>query len=269
MVNFKYVLNSGNVIPKALFTVTSADAVYGIANISVLPVSKPYRTVEGGIASQKIRFDFGTPQTINAIALVNHNFTSAAVITLRAGNSPDPDGSTFNVAIPWAQRTAWAFLAASQTYRFWSVTIDDPTNSYGFLQIGYLLCATVATLPMNFQPTYRVTRTGRGRVSDTDTGVPMVGNKISDYTSINVSWDGLSAADRATLELLLAPIKFGNVPFLFAPVPTETEAYFGRLKGDYGIDRNNSAYESVTALEFSEDAIGMILAASGLFNYEA
>ncbi|MDA2936839.1 hypothetical protein MYX75_01065 [Acidobacteria bacterium AH-259-A15] len=267
MSNFTYLKSSDNLVSDALLTPTSVNSVYPVANLSILPIFKIYRTTEGGIGTQKIRIDFPTAQSIDTFAVVNHNLTSGATITVKGGSSPDPDGSAFTTTITWRELLAWKILTAAESHKNWSITLDDEANVNGYLSVGYLIMGTKTTFSVQFQPEWTKEPVKVVRAVENDLGVPMVGRKVSEGTRVTVSFAGLSTTERNEIDTFLDSLDLRVDPFLLVPDSTEADAFFVRLEESYVIEQG-SGVAGIEAAPFLTDNFGAVVAETPPFHYE-
>jgi hypothetical protein len=80
------------------------------------------------------QLDAGSMVEVNYIALLGHNLSSAAVITLHGGDDASWTNETVDV-ITWTTGDIWFTLPASRTKRFYQINISDPENAAGYLEI--------------------------------------------------------------------------------------------------------------------------------------
>jgi len=123
---------------------STAVGDFNVNNVNTDIVEQVWRsTVTTGVT---LSSDTGVPQgtIIDTLAILNHNLTSSATVTLigsnNAGHSPT------GVVIPLEARENNLFYIAptlpSTGFRYWRIAIDDATNPDGFLQIGSILYGT-------------------------------------------------------------------------------------------------------------------------------
>lgn len=268
MSNFTYLLHSANLVPQALVTSANASTVYPAANVALLPISQPFRTTEGKIKDQKIQISFAVAQTVDTIALVNHNLTSSATITVKGGTLPDPDGSDYTTTITHDDNIAWKILSSSESWRYWSIEIDDKTNWEGFLQVGYVVLGVATAQAHGFATNWNVIRTPHVRFVDNEFSQPMVGRSISQGSTVALIVHGLTDAQRVTLDDWLLSLQMQRDPMIFWPDTAETEAYFGRLNTQHVINRQISGLSRVLGVEFKADGIDTRIIENPLFWYE-
>jgi hypothetical protein len=139
-------------------TVSSEATGYTGVNTQHAHLSKAWRTT--GVASEWIKIDTTTSITIDAIAIIAHNLTPGATIKIEA-NATDAWGApsfsiTLNPADPLILSTF-----ASQTYRWWRVTIADAANPAGYISIGRIYFC------MRWESVEPIDRSFRPSVEDT------------------------------------------------------------------------------------------------------
>ena len=266
--NFAYLKKSDNLLPLALVSSSTADSTYPIANVTILPISKPYRTGEGKIVDQKIHIDFAVAPSVDFIGIIAHNLTSGATIVLRGGSSHDPDGSTFSVTLTWASGITWKILSASESHKNWSIEFDDEANANGFLSIGYIMIGAKTSLDLQFQPEWTRRRNKIVRSVLNEFHNPMVGRKISEGYLVTVNFAGMDETQRDDLDTFLDSLDRVVDPLLFVPAPAEARAYFGRLAEDFEI-MQSTGQAAVPVLSLITDGHGTVVPLTVPFHFEA
>ena len=157
---FRILYNAASDLSATVVTASSQGTSNTDGNVQDERVGKVWRTSSD--TAEWIKFDLVvTSKKVDVIGIFNHNLTASAVVTLE-GHTADswgtPDVSeTLTIAtdgdgnvIP---RIVHHFTQA--TKRWWRLTIDDPTNSDGYIQIGRVM----------FGEVYEVTREMGGDIS--------------------------------------------------------------------------------------------------------
>ncbi|MGH9341985.1 MAG: hypothetical protein ACRD1R_20965, partial [Acidobacteriota bacterium] len=112
---FAYLTHNDNDLAAGTITASSEDASYPKVNLTALPISKPFRFT--GDTSENLQIDLGAAKNIDLVALINHNLTSAATITVNGGSAANPGGTEFQTTISYREFDAFKLLAAAQTWR--------------------------------------------------------------------------------------------------------------------------------------------------------
>lgn len=128
----------------ATLTPGTEDSSYPVENLYGLVAANRYRSLS--LLSLSVLVDLGSSKAANTIALINHNATSGATITVKAGGSSPP--STVVATLSWRQYDIWADLG-SQTARYWLLEISD-SNTVA-LSLGQLVLGTRVALPESFR----------------------------------------------------------------------------------------------------------------------
>jgi hypothetical protein len=149
----------------------SWSATLPLANLKDGNVNKAARSTNALAASTIFAVDMGpVPFPIRAVALVNHNLTTAATWQVKGGTAA-PDASnnfasgqvfdsgvmnvkqlTFNWDVPtnWGASYMALYAFNAQTVRYVTVTIADASNPAGYVQLGRLFIGTGFQPAVNF-----------------------------------------------------------------------------------------------------------------------
>jgi len=104
--------------------------------------------------TKTIVFDMMSAMSANSIIIYDHNFTSAATITLEA-NATDSWGTpAFTETIPWATLKILRYLAATPSYRYFRLSITDSSNPDGYIEIGELFLGEYMELTRTALPQF-------------------------------------------------------------------------------------------------------------------
>lgn len=95
-------------------------------------LTKAWRTTS--VSSQSIIFDLGTAMEVETVAIIGHNLSASATTVLEANTSNSWPGATSKTITYNANMMLNYF--SGETYRWWKLSIDDPTNTDGYLSIG-------------------------------------------------------------------------------------------------------------------------------------
>jgi hypothetical protein len=210
----------------ATITPSTEDAAYPKANLYDRQAARVSRATSK--TALTVLVDFGAAIVANTVALVNHNLTSGATLSLKAGSGSPP--STVIATPIYRQYDLWKGFA-SQSARYWLLEIADSNPDY--LQIGQLLIGIRIAFP-------RARRIGQSYVP------ALKRSNISGETYAGVLWNYHlfqrhqfnpnfrvgSAAELAVLTGLDASV-YGNLwPFLYIPDATKVDCYYVRKEAD-------------------------------------
>lgn len=107
-------------------------------------VTHPWRTKKWqatGNSDEYVQFNLPAAKEVQQVALFNHNFTSAATVTiLAATNSAFSPTAVTTSGLTFNSNVLLHAFANGQTYQYWRVRIQDSTNaanvSLGFAYMG-------------------------------------------------------------------------------------------------------------------------------------
>lgn len=261
---FAYLPLDDNLIQEA--SLASTDLKGGdfpARNLAVLPISRPAMTTATG--SQLFTIDLPRTANVDVFAVVNHNFSDTATINLYGGNSHNPTGGTFTQGITWRKRDAFVILSSTQTYQYWTLSVDDPANLDGFLRIGYLMMGELTQPGFTFQYGWRRSRSYDGVRHRTEYGTPLVAGLFSQTTS-QWNFGPLTQANADTLAGIIDDAAGDEHPLLVIPDTTVNECYFGRFGMTEVQTRNFRTYMPVS---FAEDGPGRVSVTAAPFIYVA
>ena len=251
---FTYLKHDDNdfVQDATVLTPSSEDTTYPASTLKVLPISNTWRTT--GVASESLQIALATAKRITVAGWVNHNLTSAAVAKIYGGSTPNPDGSEFQVTIPWREHDMYVEL--DETYRYWKQVVQDPTNTLGYLEFGYPVGGLLTTLEFNFVFGWTVSDEFTN-IGGYEFGVPNLQEGF-EQVRVEMSWEELTEAEATTLRTLFRSLKGNLNPFFLIPDPAKYEGYFGRFNGPLTITRHRR-YSGPT--QFESDSRGLALPA--------
>lgn len=181
-------------------TPSSENVAYPKANIYDTYGTQVFKFT--GYTDENIVFDAGSGNTIqfNSMAIVNHNLTSAATITIQ-GNATDSWGTpSFSKTVTWREYMTYDFFASTSNYRYARLRVQDATNTVP-IQIGYIMLGVYIQMP-GFDPAVQITDSVDATSYISDSG-QAGGNKRFSYRSIRIAMNDFSNAQRQTIRTLI------------------------------------------------------------------
>jgi len=122
-------------------TASSEAAEYPATNSQALSVEDTWRST--GL-TEWLKADLSEAREVKGVALVSHNLTEAATVNIEANNSDSWGAPPFSMNLPVAGTSLVATF--DQTYRWWRLTIDDPTNADGYVEAAIWHLGQVGTI---------------------------------------------------------------------------------------------------------------------------
>jgi hypothetical protein len=129
---YKNLWRIGTIIAK-----TTQDPRYPAEDTQCDTPLQPWRST--ALTTQNLDIDLGAAYQYDFVALLNHNLTSGATITIYGA---DDSGFTTNVvsdAITHNSLNIFFFLAAARSKRYLRISVADTGNSNSFLQLGTII----------------------------------------------------------------------------------------------------------------------------------
>ena len=204
---------------------STSNSAFPVANVKTLPVSNVWRST--ATSSQILQVVFGAARTVRVAALINHNLTSSATITLIGASNESFTNDRFTHGVEPYKGNAWALLPTDVTRQRWRFEISDLANPDGFLSVGVAMLGAATVLPQQFQPGW--TRSPRKiiRKTESDLGTPLVGRIVSHGWRLAFEWLLDDAATDTTEDWLDS---LGGDPVFVMPVPSRHYGHFVRLE---------------------------------------
>lgn len=125
-------------------TVTESSDRSGRRGPNVL-LDPPGKTwIASGDTLEWIKLDLGSAAKITCLGIFNHNLTSSATVTLEANSSdywsPPGYGQSLSLASD-VDSVVFPRIVyfLDQTYRYWRISFDDPSNPAGWISVGRIV----------------------------------------------------------------------------------------------------------------------------------
>ena len=122
-------------------------------NVQTFWKTKVWRAT--GDTSEWIKFDFASAQDVWVVAIVGHNFSSGATVTLEL-NATDAWGApSVSQAITYNADIMIYVFTSAQNYRWARITIADAANSDGYVECGRIFLGGYLSPERNFTNAWR------------------------------------------------------------------------------------------------------------------
>jgi hypothetical protein len=266
---FRYVLDKNNelvIAGSSLGVTASSESALVAANASMLPVALVWRAVSD--TAEWIEFDLGAAASIDFAAVVNCNLSASPTdFNVKGGTTANP--TDFTQAMPAGQieRTgeSWATFSSAQNFRYWRVELNDPGNSDGYVQVGYVVLGTSTDWTFSYLLGWGPVRNRVNRRAENQFGAPFVGPLIKKTTDLIFQFgsgesDALDTAEADNLEAFLESLEGGRQPLFYVPEgeTATSEGYFGR-QGTQQWERRRpfAAFSTVGEIVLSQDNPGV------------
>jgi hypothetical protein len=182
---------------------TSENARFPASNLKLPFRSKQWRSTD--TTDQRITFDLQTTEDINSVVLLwpienGIRLSGSAVIKIQANatnvwTSPAVD-QTLTISNDYV--VASHFFSTDQSYRYWSVTISDSGNPYGYFELGTVWLGKGIDIP-SAQNGFKYGLTDTSKVSSNDFGNRYV-DVYPQRATLQFSYQNVDYADIQTIE---------------------------------------------------------------------
>jgi hypothetical protein len=236
-----------------LISSSSDQPEYPDDNVANLPISKPWRTV--GNASQWIEFDLGATLGFDLIALVNHNLTAGATITIKAGASAAP--STVIGTMTARQFDAFKLFSSLQSYAFVRIEISDPSNVNNFISVGAVLLGASTVLGFGFNFGWQPSDVQNNLTLTTEYNV-LHSFELNYQKELSLDFEELTTSQLEQLRQIYLAAKQDIFPFFWIPDAAVNDGYLFRFTEAF---RPKRGMRASVSLSFREDSRGQSIGA--------
>lgn len=241
-------------------TITQSSEVAGRLADNVLTSTPGKSWATTGDSSEWIVFDLGSATAITTFFINQHNFTSAATVTLEAHTSDSWGAPSYSQVLTVATDADGEVLPCvcfylSETYRYWRLTIADAANPDGRIEIGNIYAGSYYTFTRNFSDGGRIVWRDPSSIKDSDGSVDLIRELGSGkrYRQALLSFTQVSDTERKKWEAIFRRI--GNhAPAILSLDPDDALelSLFGFLKSDVGLVWQTLDYFDVVSVTFEE-----------------
>jgi len=163
-------------------TVGSASTVnllYPTTNIQNQRLSKRWRTTTP--TAQTLVIDLGSAKSVDTVAVLGHNLSGSAAVSVEA-HTADSWGTPAlsSVGLTYNSAAILQYWGSAAVFRYWRFTLDDATNSDGYVEAGVLWLGTFLAIDPSSLDSFTVTK----KRSDTVT----YGRDRQKYATEGVGW---------------------------------------------------------------------------------
>lgn len=246
MVGLPAYLANNLISSSATITPSSENSAYPKSNLYDKQAARVFRGTS--LTSLTILVDIGSAQQADTVAIINHNLSASATLSLKADNSNPP---TTVVASPsYRLHDIWKGFTLTST-RYWLLTVTDSNSAA--LEIGQLLLGRRVALPRNrqqgqgYKPAHK-----RATISDETYAGVFWNYHLFGREEFNPSFRVFNDADLAVLRAWDAAVYGDLWPFLYIPDASATDCYYVRKEASFEPVEQESparqwsgAYESV------------------------
>lgn len=218
----------------AMFTISSSSPSFPRTYLIDEARKTPWRSLSLGSPSVTIDIDLGAATTIRSLAILNNNFSSGTYKLFYGATSP----ATHSVTLTSKNQSMWVSFFATQTKRYWRLSLQEASIASGFYQIGELRLGNYVQLSKYHDSGEQAKRISGKKEHETDGGVRWrlsgFQRKVRSYKFVDLD----EATDFAKWERLYESVGEEH-PFLFIINPSvPTSSLFCTLDGPLSLSKN-------------------------------
>ena len=156
---------------------------------------------DGVLAIQEIIMKAEIKSNIDTFAILGHNLTEEATILLQANISNNFAAPPVNINIPWRKENIVWLSELGDEYEYYKISILDPINPCGFIEIGKIFGGRAFTLTNNEDITDNFTIAKKDMADQMKTeGYFRQSNQRIKYRTLSGSFAKLETKDGSTNE---------------------------------------------------------------------
>jgi len=215
-----------NLVKGAILTVTGAwleDADFGKANLACGRMSKRAGFDTG--KSGEIVIDPGQANQASVIALMNHNLTSGATVTIQGNSSDLWTSPPFSQSLSFKAPDMYDMFTA-ETWRYWRLVVDDSARPLADIKIGELILGTLTELDRNYDWDLKEEQIYKNIVHETEGG-NFWSYELFDRKSWTMKFSDLTGSQLGEIKALMETVRGNAYPFLAV---IESVPYYVRLQ---------------------------------------
>jgi hypothetical protein len=122
---------------------STAPGDFTVVNLNTDIVEQKWRSQTGAVTGLLLTCDTGLPQGVflDTFAILGHNITTSATVLLEGDDDPAFGSPGFSQSIMIERESAFwiAPTLPLAGYRYWRLSIDDPTNADNYVEIGTIV----------------------------------------------------------------------------------------------------------------------------------
>ncbi len=160
-------------------TALTTNLLYPVGNMQNQRLSKRWRSTDP--SAQTIVVNLGSAQAVDTVAILGHNLSGSAAVTIEAHTSDSWGTPALSaITLAYSAGAILKYLAAAQTFQYWRFILDDPTNTDGYVEVGRPWLGTYLAINPSSLDAFTVTK----KRSDTVT----YGRDRQKYATEGVGW---------------------------------------------------------------------------------
>ena len=160
-------------------TALTTDLLYPVENMQNQRLSKRWRSTDA--SAQTIVVNLGSAQAVDTVAILGHNFSGSAAVTIEAHTSDSWGTPALSaITLTYDAGAILSYFGSAATFQYWRFILDDPNNADGYVEVGRPWLGTFLAIDPSSLDSFTVTK----KRSDTVT----YGRDRQKYATEGVGW---------------------------------------------------------------------------------
>ncbi len=225
-----------NLIWDSTVTNTNANANYPIANIKDSRLSKYYRSVNDN--DMYFVIDTGSAVALTYFAIMSHNISSGATLTLEANATDVWTTPSFTTTLTHGDGIILENFT-EQSYRYYRLTVSDNSNPDEYIQIGGLYLSNHAQFPAMEQK-QSLGRSSTSKKQISDSGQLYVNRKYK-YKTRKADFPFVTWSQAESIDGVFDYVDYPIILMLYEANLANEPAIYAHIDGDsFVLDRNGN-----------------------------
>jgi hypothetical protein len=200
----------------------------------------------GTVSNEIFVADFGVASEYNFVALLGHNITSAATITIYGADNSGFTTGVVSQNLTHNGNNIFTFLASTYSKRYFRIQIQDASNPAGYLQVGTIIVGKYVELNRHFGA-YSKALVDESEVEKSPTGNLFTVQARTMLQRWSLPFTGLDDNSAAAIELMVAEVGIRKaLIFCTDPTTPNSTSYWVHFVEPPAKECRHSGYWSAT-----------------------
>lgn len=236
IMDFNYVWQPGTDL-----SASSSDASFPVSNLKDQIRGSTWRSTS--VDDQSVVIDIKTIEAIDSVVLVfdpmiGIKLTEGVDLRIQANATNNWSSPAVNQTLTIDNNYSIAshYFATDQSYRYWRVFIDDPSNGYGYIELSNIILTKATQLTQNPNNGFGVKRLDRSKALSTEYG-HQYNDIYPTLKAFTFDYDVLTESDIETLNLVFERV--GSVRCIAVDLDSQAEVFdkdrffiYGKFKSE-------------------------------------
>lgn len=145
-----------NLADGGTLTHSSQDPGFPATNVRHRWHTRHWRSLDGSLVDQWLKWDFGTDKDIKAFVLRYNNFQAGATVRIQGHGTNVWTNPSYNALLTVNNKIMPHFPSSTQSFRWWRILISDAGSPDNHLKVGRVYLGSYVEPNKNFDRKYKV-----------------------------------------------------------------------------------------------------------------